>query len=176
MDSYVPDDEKVGNASDGVPAPFLRCVLLAESREQTSENHDEIRNNSHTSVRTIDTSQKTQIKEKKRSSNGPVNVTSIVHLAAFVVVGAGQLAVVVLDTVAVEAGGITGSHGEVGDGGGDGDESGDDVVETGLDGDLPGHGREDGRGGGHDDEDGPKSCEAIAAGGLVLVRSSWKLN
>lgn len=139
----MPDDKKVGNAADGVPAPFLGSVFLAKGGEETGEDHDEIGDNGHESVGAIDSSQKTEIEEEKRRGDGPIDVASVVDLAALQVVGAGQLAVVVLDLCAVEASGITGGHGKVGERGGDCDEGGDDMVEAAGSRDLPSSGSKD---------------------------------
>ena len=65
-------------------------------------------------------------------------------ITADIVVGVdGDLAVGILDRDAVVRDTVAGGHGEVGDGGSDGDQGGDDVVETLADGDIPGQQGED---------------------------------
>jgi hypothetical protein len=81
IDSQVPDNDKVGNAGNGVPAPLLRGSLRAESSEQTSENHDNIGDDSHCDVGTIHASKQAEIEQKERSGEGPIDISSPVDLA-----------------------------------------------------------------------------------------------
>jgi hypothetical protein len=73
------NDNKVGNASEGIPAPFLG-ITAAESCEQTSEDHDQIRNDGNQNVGTAETSQEAEIEEQEWGGDTPINVTGIVHL------------------------------------------------------------------------------------------------
>jgi hypothetical protein len=57
VDSKVPDDNKVGNAGNGVPAPLLRSALRAVGSKETSKDHDDIGNDSHQDVSSIETGQ-----------------------------------------------------------------------------------------------------------------------
>lgn len=142
VDSDVPDDKQIGNAADSVPTPFLCGVLLTKGGEQTGEDHDKICDDRHGRVCTVNTSQKTKIKQQQRCSDCPVNVTSVVDLAAKQVVCAGKLAVMVFDFSAVEARGIPCGHGEIGDGSCDGNQCRDYVVQAPRDRDLPSHASE----------------------------------
>lgn len=172
MNRDVPDDEKVRNAADGIPTPFLSSMLLSKGSEQTGEDHDQIGNNGHSGVGAINSSEKAQVQQEKRRGDSPVDVSCVVDLAALQVVGAWELAVMILDLVAVEAGGVAGGHGKVRDCGSNCDERRDDMVEPAVDGNLPRHGSEDSGSCSHDDEDHPKGSEATVAGSLILIWSS----
>lgn len=128
----MPDDNKVGNAGDGVPAPLLRCALAAESGEQTSQDHDDISNDGHGSVGTIEASKETEIEQKERSGQSPVNIASPEDLAFDGGEGVRDVVILVTDDNLVDRDTVAGRHGEVGDGGDDQDEGRDDMVETAL--------------------------------------------
>ena len=72
----LPDDDEVGNAGNGVPAPLLGGRLAAESGEETSQDHDDVGNNGNEDVATAEASKKGEVEKKERSGDGPVNVTS----------------------------------------------------------------------------------------------------
>lgn len=84
VNSEVPDNNEVGNAGNGVPAPLLRSSLAAECGKETSQDHDEIGDNGHEDVTAAKASKKSKVEEKKRSSNRPVNVTCVVHFSSLV--------------------------------------------------------------------------------------------
>lgn len=79
VNSEVPDNDEVGNASNGVPAPLLGSSLAAECGKETSQDHDEIGDNGHEDVTAAKASKESEVEEKERSSNRPVNVTGVVH-------------------------------------------------------------------------------------------------
>lgn len=153
--SNVPNDKEVGNASNSIPSPLLSSVLAAKGSKQSSQNHDDVSSNRHQSVSTVNTRKQAEIEQQQRCSNGPVNISRPVHLAADLVVGVGDMLVVLRLAMAAEAGGIARRHGKVRERRRDGDERGDDVVQASRDGDLPRQAGEDGRRNGHDHEDDP---------------------
>ena len=170
MESNMPDDEDVRNAANHVPAPFLSGVLLAERREEAGEDHDEIGNNGHESVCTVNPGKQAEVEQQERRGDGPVDVPSVEDLATVQVMRARQFAMVVLDLDTAVAGGMARCHREIGERRGDGDESCDDVIETAGHGHVPGHGRESNRGENHDNKHDPEGREAIVPGMLILGR------
>jgi len=95
IDNEMPDDEDVGNASDGVPAPFLASVLAVCS-EQSGQDHDDVCEDEHHDVASIESSQQGEVEEEKWGCQAPVNVTSPVYLAGDVLVGIWDPVLVVL--------------------------------------------------------------------------------
>ena len=67
VDEELPDDDQVGNAGNGVPAPLLWSALSAESSEETSEDHDDVGDDGDEDVATVDTSKESQVKEQEGS-------------------------------------------------------------------------------------------------------------
>jgi len=122
-------------------------------------------------VSAVDACEQAEIQQQERRGDAPVDVSRPEDLPAHVVVGVGDVLVVVLDSCAVVVGGVAGSHGKVRNGGGNRDQGGNNVVETLRNGDAPGSEREDGRGDDHDNEDDPEGTEAVVRGILVLGRS-----
>jgi hypothetical protein len=126
----LPDNDEVGNAGNGVPAPLLGGLLRAERGEETSENHDDVGNNGNQNVGTGKTSEQRKIEEQERGGNGPVDVTGPVDLAVDVVLGRGNVLVVLLLGGVVVADTVAAGHGEVGQSGEGDNEGGQDVVQT----------------------------------------------
>lgn len=155
MDGNVPDDEDVRDQGDGVPAPALGRVLTAVGGEKTGEDHDEIGGDGHEGVGTIDTGQQGQVEQDEGRGDGQVDVTGEGDLAADVVEGIRDVVVVVPDLDAVQAGAMAGGQAKVGQSTRDGDQGGDDVVDTLRDGDVPGQQGEEAAGDQQDDEDNP---------------------
>lgn len=185
MVDELPDNDEVGNAGNGVPAPLLGGLLRAEGSEETSENHDDVCNNGDQDVGTGKTSEQRKVEEQKRSGDGPVNVTGPVDLAVDVVLGGGNVLVVLLLGGVVVADAVAAGHGEVRQSGEGDNEGGQDVVQTlGLGyvlvvvrvqgrergiylRDVPGHDGEDEHGDGHDNSDNPGM-------GVSLFRMDWR--
>jgi hypothetical protein len=163
-----PDDNEVGNAGNGVPAPLLRGALTAVSGEETGKNHDDIGNNGQKDVATAETGEHGQIEEEERGGQAPVDVTGPVDLAVDIVGGVRDVAVRVSDSGAVVADAVAGGHGEVGQRSKSDDESGDNVVDTLGDGDGPREANEDNHGEEHQNADGPQSAGTGLGDGLVL--------
>jgi hypothetical protein len=130
VDGKVPDDEEVGNAGNGVPSPLGRGALGAESSEESGQDHDNIGEDGHGEVGTVHASEETKVKEQERGGQGPVDVAGPEDLALDVVVCVRNVVVLLTDVDVVDRDTLTGRHGEVRDGGGNGDESRDDMEET----------------------------------------------
>lgn len=130
VDEELPDDDQVGNASNGVPTPLLWSALRAVGSEQTGQDHDKISSDGDDNATTVHASQKSQIEEEKWGGDGPVNVTSPVDLAVEVVGGVWNVLVSLADLDVVVTDGVASSHGKVGDGSGSGDQTSDNVIET----------------------------------------------
>lgn len=163
-----PDDNEVGNAGNGVPAPLLRSALATEGGEETGQNHDNIGNDGQKDVTAAETGKQSQVEEEERSGQAPVDVTGPVNLAVDVVGGVRDVAVRVSDGGAVVADAVASGHGEVGQRSKGDNESGDDVVETLGDGSSPREADKDNHGEEHQNEDGPQSAGAGLSDGLVL--------
>lgn len=86
---------------------------------------------------TINTGQQGQVQQEQRRGDGPVNISPPKHLTAFSVSNVGHVLMVVLGRGAAEARDVARGHGEVAEGGGDGDQGGNDMVEALGDGDVP---------------------------------------
>lgn len=126
----MPDDDEEADACNCVPAPFLALGSTIGS-EQTSQDHDEISEDSHEDVCTIQSSEKRQIEKEERSSQAPVYIAGPVHLAEDVVVGVWDsvlMSLSLMDVVPVDA--ALGGHAEVGDGSDNCDQGSDDVIQT----------------------------------------------
>lgn len=149
---------------------------MAVGSEETRQDHNDVGDNGHQRMSTINSSKEAEIEQQQRSSNAPIDVSSPEDLAAHLVVGVRHMLVVVPDAVATEAGGMAGSHGKVRQRGGDGDQSGDDMVQTAADGNLPRKTGKDGRGDQHDHEDDPESPHSGVSDNLIFGRRRWKLN
>jgi len=130
VEGELPDDDEVGNASNGVPAPLLRGLLRAERGEETSEDHDDVGNNGDQDVGTGKTSEQGKVEEQERGGDGPVNVTGPVDLAVDVVLGGRDVLVVLLLGGVVVADTVAAGHGEVGESGEGDNEGGQDVIQT----------------------------------------------
>jgi hypothetical protein len=126
----VPDDEDVGNAGNGVPAPLLGGTLLAESSKETSENHDQVGNDGHDDVSTRHASQETEIEDQKRSGQAPIDVAGPEDLAVDLGECIGNVVVLLTDGDLLDGDTVTGGHGEVRERSEDGDGGRDGVVET----------------------------------------------
>jgi len=93
VEDQVPDDNKVGNAGNGVPAPLLDTIS-AEGSEETGEDHDEISSNSHQHVTTIETSEQHEVEKEERSGKSPIDIASPIDLAVDILVGIWNVLVV----------------------------------------------------------------------------------
>lgn len=151
----MPDYKDVGDASDGIPAPLLGRLLIPIGGKEASQDHDQVCDDSHDGVCTVNTGKEAEVGEKQRRGDGPVDVASEVDLTTNVVVRVRDLVVVRLNLDAVQVCTVTSGHAEVGQGRSDCDECGDDMVETLRHGDVPGEQGEEARGYQHDHEDDP---------------------
>ena len=73
IEAKLVDDDQVGNASNGIPAPFW-SFLNRESSEETSQDHDDIGNDGHKDVGTRKTSQEAKIEEQEWGGETPVDI------------------------------------------------------------------------------------------------------
>ena len=130
VEDELPDNNEVGNAGNGVPAPLLGGLLRAEGSEKAGEDHDDVGNNGDGDVGTGKASEQGQVEEKERSGDGPVNVAGPVDLAVNVVLSGRDVLVVLLLGGVVVANAVAAGHGEVGESGEGDDEGGQDVIQT----------------------------------------------
>ena len=130
VDDELPDDDEIGDAGNGIPAPLLAGALGAKGSKETSQNHDDISDDGNEHAATARTSKQEQVDEQEWCSEGPVNVACPVDFAEDVLVGVWDVLVLLLHDDVVVADAVASSHGEVGQGGKDDDHRGDDVVEA----------------------------------------------
>ncbi len=130
MVDELPDDNEVGNAGNGVPAPLLGGALRAEGSEETGQDHDDIGNDGNEDGPAVHASEEAQIEEQERGGDGPVDVAGPVDLAVDVLLGVWNVLMLLLDDDVVVADAVAAGHGEVGQSGEGDDESSDDVVEA----------------------------------------------
>lgn len=126
----MPDDDEVGNAGNGVPAPLLRVAFGAESGKETSEDHDHVGNDGHEDVGTVEAGEETEIEQQERGGDGPVDVPGKEDLTVDVVLGVGHVRVALIDHNVVVGNAVAGSHGKVRESSEDGDQGGDKVENT----------------------------------------------
>lgn len=131
IEGELVNNDQVGNASHGVPAPLGRLVD-GESSEETGEDHDDISNDGDKDAGTIQTGQEAEVEQKERGGETPVNITGPVDLTVDDVVGVWEVLLGVLDGDLVLANTITDSHGIVGEGCEGGDEGSQDVEQSFL--------------------------------------------
>lgn len=132
VDGQMPDDDQVGDAGDGVPAPLLRGALAAKGGKQASKDHDDISNDGHEDVSAIEAGKETEVEQKQRCGQSPVNIASPEDLTLDLGSGVRNVVVLVADNGLVDRHSVTGCHGKVGEGSNDDNESGNDMVETPL--------------------------------------------
>lgn len=130
VNGEMPDDNEIGNAGNSVPAPLLRGALRAEGSEETGKDHDDIGKDGHQDMGAVKTGEKGEIEQKKRSGQTPIDVAGPVDLAVNVLSSVWNVAVLLSDDNVVVTDTVSAGHGEVGQGGEDDNQGGDDVVET----------------------------------------------
>jgi hypothetical protein len=94
------------------------------------KDHDQVGDDSHEDVGTGHSSQETEIEDQERSGNAPVDVTSPEDLAVGDVEGVRDMVVLLTLDDLVQGNTVSGGHGEVGEGSGEGDDGGDDMIEA----------------------------------------------
>jgi len=172
VESELVDNNQVGNARNGVPSPF-GALIHGECSEETSQDHDDISNNSDEDVSTVETSQEGEIKEEEWGGESPVDVAGPVDLTVDGLVGVGEVLLGMLDGYIVVANAVTDSHGEVGESSKGGDEGSQDMEQAFLDWDTESHGVERNGGDDHDDEHDPEGTVANITSLLILRRVTW---
>lgn len=169
-DDELVEDEKICNYCHCKVSPFL-ALASAEGSEETKQNHDDICDDGNKDGRSIHASQKCEIEEKERSGESPINVSSPKDLAEDMLDRGGDVIVCLPDNDVCERGATTSGHGEVGDRCKGGNQCGDDMEDTLLDGDSPRHGNEGDGGQQHNHEDNPESQMARMCDFLI----SWEI-
>jgi len=130
VDCQMPDDHEVSHASNSVPTPLLGCALATECRKEASQNHDNIRNDGHEDMGTIETGQQAEIEEQEGCRDGPVDIASPVDLALHLGVGVRNVVMLMADMGDMDRNTVAGRHGEVGESRSYSDPSSDDVIQT----------------------------------------------
>jgi hypothetical protein len=130
VQGQVPDDEEVGNAGNGVPAPLLGSTLLTERSEEAGEDHDQVGNDGHDDVSTRHASEETKIEDQEGGGQAPVDVTGPEDLAVDLGERVWDVVVLVADRGLLDTDAVSGGHGEVREGGEDGDHDRDGVVQA----------------------------------------------
>ncbi|KXT18924.1 hypothetical protein AC579_3587 [Pseudocercospora musae] len=149
VNQQLPDDNEVGGASNGVPAPLLWSALRAESSKETGQDHDDIGKDGDEDGATVQAGEKSQVEEKEWSGESPVDVAGPVDLAVKVVLGVWDVLVRLADGDVVVAHAVSSSHGEVRQSSNGGDGGAHHW-------DAPCHASEDDGGNEHDDEYDPR--------------------
>ena len=132
IDCQMPDDYQVCDTSDCVPAPLLWGTLAAISSEQTCQDHDDIGNDGHQNMGTIQAGQETEIKQQKGCSQAPVHIASPEDLAINIGIGVWDVIMALTEGDVVDRNTVACSHSEVRDGSEDSDQGGDDMEEAFL--------------------------------------------
>jgi hypothetical protein len=130
IDSEMPDDDQESDARNGVPSPLLGGTLASESSKEAGQDHDDISDDGHQNVGAIEAREQAKVEQKKRSRHSPVHVTGPEDLAFNHGEGVRDVVVLMTDLGGVNRDSVAGCHGEVGDGSRDGDDRGDDMVES----------------------------------------------
>lgn len=130
VEDELPDDDEVGNAGNGVPAPLLGGLLRAERGKEAGEDHDDVGDDGDQDVGTGETSEQRKVEEEQRGGDGPVDVAGPVDLAVDVVLGGRDVLVVLLLLGVVVANAVAAGHGEVGQSGEGDNEGGQDVIQA----------------------------------------------
>jgi hypothetical protein len=126
----MPDYEDISDAGNCIPTPLLTSIVAIGSKK-SRQDHDEICEEEHDDVASIDASQQSEVEEQQWGCQAPVHITSPEYLTSNVEVGIWNPMLVVLGlagVVGADAGAIC--HSEVGNCSNDGDEGGDDMVEA----------------------------------------------
>lgn len=112
VDSKLIDDNKIGNASHGIPTP-LGSLVNGESRKEASQDHDDISNDGDKNAGTVHASQEAEIEKEEWGGETPVDVSGPVDLTVDGVVRVWEVLLGVLDQNFVLANTITDCHGIV---------------------------------------------------------------
>ncbi len=95
-DGELVDNYEVCNAGEGIVSP-LCAVGVAEGSEETEEDHEDVCYDGNDDTSSIQTSQESEVEEKERGGDAPVDISGPVHLAVDVLDGVGNILVCVLD-------------------------------------------------------------------------------
>jgi len=141
VEGELVDDDEIGNAGHGVVSPSS-ALLVGQTGEETSQDHDDIGNNGNRKAGTVQASKETEIDEQEWGGDAPVDVTSPVDLTMKGLVGGVSMLVLLLEGDSRVTDALAGGHGEVGDSSESGDEGSQDVEESFLGWHTVGHGIE----------------------------------
>ena len=75
VNGQVPNNDKIGNTGNGIPTPLLRGILVTKSSEETSQDHNQVSNNGHGDLSSVEASHERQVEQKQRSGQTPVDIT-----------------------------------------------------------------------------------------------------
>lgn len=131
VESELVDDDQVCKAGPNVPSPCL-ARILAKGSKQATEDHDDVGNQSHQDVGTTESSEESQIEEKKWSGDAPVNVSGPVDGADVFLMCVWNSFMGLGLSVRAEPNAVSSSHGEVGQEGKGGDEASQDMEQAFL--------------------------------------------
>jgi len=109
----MPHDEQIRNARDGIPPPLLRRTRLTKRREQTGQNHNDIRHNCHERMRAANAADQAQVEDQQRRGQSPIDIARPVDLATHVVECVREMLMFVADSDAIERGGVARGLGKV---------------------------------------------------------------
>jgi len=151
----LPDDHKIGNASECVPPPGLKASVT-ESSKQTGQDHDDVGSDCGEDASTIETREETEVEDEQRSGQSPVDIASIVNGAVDVTEGVRNMIVMLTNPGMVPGDAAVSGHGKVRKSSDDGDQSCDVVVETLGSRDRPRQDDEEQGGNDHENEDDPE--------------------
>ena len=96
VDGKLVDDDKISNASHGIPSPF-RAFIDGDSSEETGQHHDDVSNDSDEDVGTTEPGKEGEVQQQEWGRQGPVNVTCPVDLTVNVGEGIREVLLGVLD-------------------------------------------------------------------------------
>lgn len=130
VEDKVPNNENVGDASNGVPSPLLWSSLRAERGKEAGQNHDQIGSDGHKDVGTGHASQKTKVEKKQRSGDCPVDITGPVDLTVNMLECIGNMIMLMADGNLVHGNTMSSSHRKVRKGGSNGNQGCDDMVQA----------------------------------------------
>lgn len=130
MESAKVQDSEVGQTADGQPSPTSPGMTIV-CTEQSRGQHDPVRRNGGDQVCSGQTTHESEVGEDERSGEGPVHVAQPWDGAVEIVLGVGDMFVVVYNGGPGQIETLAGCEGKVGDEG-DGCHEGGQCVEDTL--------------------------------------------
>ena len=105
-------------------------MTTTKSGKQATKHHDDVGGDGGEDAGSVKSGQETEIEQKKRSRDQPVNIACPVDLSDDVLEGVRHMVMLLADMEVVEGESGMSSHGEVGQSGDNGDGRGQMVVKT----------------------------------------------